>query len=1012
MRWWIGLGLLLATQALTLGADARQATEQLTAAFPDVQLYAAEGQRPTRVWGTIFGVGATPELSAATFVQSHAQVFGLPADELVPGRLADGQITQPVMYEEETGAYKFTLVYYHQERGGVPVYQSDLRLLVRNEPDNPLVLAASSLRDLGDFAVPASTLRALADAQAVSAALAEVPSLTTFTSSTVVIWAGTPDAPTTPTLALTFVADNYAANDGQPQRWRYIADAATGKILRAENLIRFVNVGGTVSGVATATANKADICAAEVSMPMRYAKVVMGETVVYADSAGKYSVPNSGTGPVTLQSPMEGRYFTVSNFVGTTETVPVGVTPPGPANISHNASNVQDGVRSQVNAYVQANIVRDFVLKFNPSYPTIATQFDFPLVVNRDDYYCPGNAWYDGSSLNFCSPGGGSPNTAFSSVVHHEYGHHLVDSAGSGQDAYGEGMGDVIGVLIADDPNLAVGFEGDCYSGLRTASNTMQYPCTGEIHYCGQLLSGCVWSIRNQLKLTHPNNYIEILANLAINAMMLHSGGSVTPQIAIDYLTLDDNDGVIANGTPHYPELCAGFGAHSMGCPALQTRLTVTPAWSLDVSGPAGGPLAPTSETYTLFNSGTTAFNYQVTATAPWVTIAGGSGTLAGGATTTVTIGVDASILNLADGTYTATVNFVNTNTHSGDATRTVTLTVGGPRVIYEWNMDSDPQWTISGGTWAWGHPTGGAGDHGGPDPTGGHTGANVYGYNLAGGYANNLAIERYLTTAAIDCSQLSQVRLRFWRWLGVERNAYDHAAVRLSTNGTTWVTLWQNPSTTLDDQAWVPQDFDLSLFADGKPAVYIRWVMGATDLTFSYCGWNIDDVQIWGVSACVSPTIDTPPASLTVTAGQAAEFTVTASGTGTLSYQWRKDTADIDGATEATYTIPATTVGDAGSYDCVVSNGCGAQLSAAATLTVNDMPPVPCKGDGNCDFAVNWRDIDYLVAAQNDNMSAWGALFPVEPQCSFFNLDTDDDGHVNWRDIDPFIARMNSTCP
>jgi len=49
----------------------------------------------------------------------------------------------------------------------------------------------------------------------------------------------------------------------------------------------------------------------------------------------------------------------------------------------------------EVNAYVQANVVRDFVLSSNPSYPVIASQQDFPVYVNRADDYCPGNAWYD-----------------------------------------------------------------------------------------------------------------------------------------------------------------------------------------------------------------------------------------------------------------------------------------------------------------------------------------------------------------------------------------------------------------------------------------------------------------------------------------------------------------------------------------------------------------------------------------------------------------------------------------
>jgi hypothetical protein len=74
---------------------------------------------------------------------------------------------------------------------------------------------------------------------------------------------------------------------------------------------------------------------------------------------------------------------------------------------------------------------------------------------------------------------------------------------------------------------------------------------------------------------------------------------------------------------------------------------------------------------------------------------------------------------------------------------------------------------------------------------------------------------------------------------------------------------------------------------------------------------------------------------------------------------------------------------------------------------------PERCAGDGNCDGVVNWSDIDYLVAGQNDNESAWQQHFADwNPACPFLNLDGNEDGHVNWRDIDPFIARMNMTCP
>lgn len=84
-----------------------------------------------------------------------------------------------------------------------------------------------------------------------------------------------------------------------------------------------------------------------------------------------------------------------------------------------------------------------------------------------------------------------------------------------------------------------------------------------------------------------------------------------------------------------------------------------------------------------------------------------------------------------------------------------------------------------------------------------------------------------------------------------------------------------------------------------------------------------------------VAPSITTQPSAASVTAGASATFTVVASGTAPLSYQWSKDGNTISGATAASYTIASTVVGDAGSYTCVVTNSAGSVTSNAATLTV-----------------------------------------------------------------------------
>jgi invasion protein IalB len=95
--------------------------------------------------------------------------------------------------------------------------------------------------------------------------------------------------------------------------------------------------------------------------------------------------------------------------------------------------------------------------------------------------------------------------------------------------------------------------------------------------------------------------------------------------------------------------------------------------------------------------------------------------------------------------------------------------------------------------------------------------------------------------------------------------------------------------------------------------------------------------------AAAVAPTITTQPANQTVTAGQTATFTVVATGTAPLSYQWSKNGATVSGATSSTYTTPTTTTSDSGAqFTVLVSNSAGSVTSAAATLTVNAAAVAP----------------------------------------------------------------------
>ncbi|MDW8308133.1 MAG: immunoglobulin domain-containing protein [Verrucomicrobiales bacterium] len=99
-------------------------------------------------------------------------------------------------------------------------------------------------------------------------------------------------------------------------------------------------------------------------------------------------------------------------------------------------------------------------------------------------------------------------------------------------------------------------------------------------------------------------------------------------------------------------------------------------------------------------------------------------------------------------------------------------------------------------------------------------------------------------------------------------------------------------------------------------------------------------------LTVLVPPSILTHPQSRTVVAGSNVTFSVRASGTPPLSYQWSQDGVPIPGATSTNLTILNAQPDDAGDYTVAVSNpacdlGADVAVSLPATLTVNVPPTI-----------------------------------------------------------------------
>lgn len=172
-----------------------------------------------------------------------------------------------------------------------------------------------------------------------------------------------------------------------------------------------------------------------------------------------------------------------------------------------------------------------------------------------------------------------------------------------------------------------------------------------------------------------------------------------------------------------------------------------------------------------------------------------------------------------------------------------------------------------------------GGGEYGYPDPgTDRSLSSDNYllGFNVGGDYPNNLT-EKGIVSPPISTVGQNQVCLRYWRYLNVDSNLYDHARIYLSTDGTSWTTVWENPISQITDHAWILVAHDISSLAANQESLYVKFTMGPTDYHNRFSGWNLDDFGI--VSSC-----DLIPPTGTIVINGGATYTNTTSVNLTLS--------------------------------------------------------------------------------------------------------------------------------
>ena len=160
--------------------------------------------------------------------------------------------------------------------------------------------------------------------------------------------------------------------------------------------------------------------------------------------------------------------------------------------------------------------------------------------------------------------------------------------------------------------------------------------------------------------------------------------------------------------------------------------------------------------------------------------------------------------------------------------------------------------------------------------------------------------------------------------------------------------------------QPWTGNPGDTATFsvsAAGTGPFTYQWrknqvaINGETGATLSLAAVTASDEGIYDVvvtnvagsttTTAVPLTVNRPaavttdPASQVVIPGTAVVFNVGVSGTSPFTYQWRKDSHAIQGATSASYSIASVTADDQGTYDVVITNSVNSTISNGAALQV-----------------------------------------------------------------------------
>lgn len=533
-------------------ADEVSPTDGLRAAYPGVRVMEA-APRMRAVFGRPMMGGESPAGAAEAFLMEHGEALGAPHEQLI------------LDWSCDVNFGKFTVFNYRQEIAGLSVEYGQAVVLVNNALGRVVFASGTLAGEPAGGGVPEAEAR-VDPGQAIDA-ISAMPAyrhrnITQWQDPELVVFFG---EHTKGDAHVAWRLTGWNPEPGSADAYSFFVDAGDGRILHVRHDVAFGDVGGSVMGMATPNLYPDTPENPPVPMPIGGVKVThLGGGAAYSGLDGSFVIPYAGTGPVTA--------ITTANTPewGTIEDPDVTVSVTGVAGIPMELFLNPEPTEFRTAVMNIARVVpitRAYVLERAPGFNALTPIKVEPNISNN----CFARYFFASGLTQYTRKNEECNNTAFSTLISHEYGHHMVQKRRLVQDSFGEGFSDLMSHFVFNTRQMGLEFTIGVPVRRDPIASNVQYPCTeGELHACGMLVGGVWWRVKEAFEsLYGPVLGLELIRQFQIDWYLTTAGGagqwaSMHPMSAVEMLALDDDDGDLYNGTPHFTQIRAAFEAHSI----------------------------------------------------------------------------------------------------------------------------------------------------------------------------------------------------------------------------------------------------------------------------------------------------------------------------------------------------------------------------------------------------------------------------------------------------------------